>query len=380
MEEEEGMYDIIEEDQIIEEAIDDYGFMDQMQSDEAYEMEEEHLEEEDEKPIILNTSSFLRQQQQQQIVRGSSGGQVIMVQNPSGASYPVKLIASNTGGTVQVLQQPQRVPPQTNVQIVKKTVQQSPVTRVVTQYVQQQAPPKYIVKASGQQVYLATSPTGGTTIKQEPGTSTSITREVIAKTAGGVTISKTRPSVFNSSGRQVQRQLPAPQMTVKQVMRSPTQQQQQPTILNKSLVRPSQQSSYVSTTKVVPKQFYRVTSPGSSGSGGGSTIQAVNVPGKGIQYMRVLNSQSSSPVPSSSPQRIRILPDGRKVITTTQSSSGGGTKYVQTIKQEPVSEKAIRNLQFLNKLFSNSKFKEHHKLFIEEFHLSRATNKRWLLW
>jgi len=119
----------------------------------------------------------------------------------------------------------------------------------------------------------------------------------------------------------VQRTMPTPQMTVKSV-KSPTNT---PTILNRSITKFSPSPTQ---TTVMPKQLYKVTSPTSPQG----TLRAVNVPGKGIQYMRVLNNEQPKILNRSLPtQKVSLASPGR----TMQRQSGNYTLVSNQVKREP---------------------------------------------
>ncbi|XP_063708452.1 protein lin-54 homolog isoform X2 [Culicoides brevitarsis] len=254
-------------------------------------MEEEHLEYEEEPETIPKVVHIQQQSPaRQQIVRNAQG-QIMIVQS---APQPV---------SIKIESQPQSG----GIQIVRKSAPQvvsTPQQRVVTQIISPQASSsaKYVLKQSGGQQYFVAA-------KDEPMETTTITRQYVPQNRGNVTITRTTnagnqssPTILNS--KVVQKPAP-PQITVKQI-RSPPLATQTRTILNKS-ASPNAQ---------------RVLLNQQSSSG---TLQAVNIPGKGVQYVRVLNSQAPSNV-AIQPRTIQSSP--KKIINSTLSPTNAGANRV----------------------------------------------------
>lgn len=318
-----------DDDNVIEESIEEYGgdynYIEHIK-DEDIAMEEEHLEEfeEDIKPEMTITRTVTVnpeqnvQRQYPSVVRGSSG-QLMIVQSTTG------------GSPMQLIQQPQQV--QLNrqrqpVQVIQRIVSppQPPLPqphRVV------QTQPRYVVKQAGQQMYLTSPPT----IKQEPEPSTTITRQLINRP--GLTISRTTPdsspTILNSLPQR--KTFASPSMTVKQFRPSPSKPT---TILNRGIgqISSPQKTQYIQ--RVVPKP---ITPRPSTSSG---SIQAVNIPGKGMQYVRVLNSQAPSNVvtskPTPAPGRLLYAPNTstKKVLLPGKASNTYTlVSNAQQIKREP---------------------------------------------
>lgn len=248
-------------------------------------------------------------------------------------SVPIKIVSQPMVGGIQIVRK-------SAASVVSSPPQQQQQQRVVTQLISPQSPnnSKFILKqGAGQQFILAS------TSKQEPPDSTTITRQLIPSSRGNVTITRTSanqsPTILNTKA--VQKPAP-PSITVKQIRSPPLATTQSRTILNKS-ASPNAQ-------RVILNQQQRVIKmPPSPGAGG--TLQAVNIPGKGIQYVRVLNSQAPSNV-TITPRTIASSP--RKIINSTLSptnanSAGrvlvpGKTSGTYTLVQTGGSQTAIRTV------------------------------------
>lgn len=259
-----------------------------------------------------------------------SQGQIMIVQSAPTppTSVPIKIISQPVVSS--------------GIQIVRKT---APTTqqRVVTQLISPQSTSnqqKYVVKqGTGQQIIFAS------TSKDESSDQSALTHQFISGNRGNVTITRTQanqsPTILN---KQVAQKPAPPSITVKQIRSPPlTAATQSRTILNKS-ASPNAQRVLVKNS-----------SPGS--------VQAVNIPGKGVQYVRVLNSQAPSNVTitprtiSSSPKKIinstlsptnsssRVLVPGKTSGTYTLVQAGGSN--VRTIQRPQVVTKRISSPQKL---------------------------------
>lgn len=234
-------------------------------------------------------------------------GQLLILQNPNTTTVPMKIMSP-----VQ-----QKIVP-SNIQVVRKvgnTIVSPGQQKFVTQVVSPQSPnkTKFILKqGGGQQIILATPSTS----KQDSSGSTTITRQIIPSTRGNVTITKTNnknPTILNT--RAVPKPAP-PSITVKQIRSPPSQQ----TILNRAAVRaPAATSQRVLLPQQQQQRVVRVpaSSPGS--------YQAVNIPGKGVQYVRVLNSQAPSNVTVTTKNTVA----GGKILNSSLSpNANAGSKML----------------------------------------------------
>lgn len=245
------------------------------------------------------------------------------------SSVPIKIVSQPMVGGIQIVRK--------NAPTVVSPPQQQ---RVVTQLISPQSSnnSKFILKqGTGQQIILAS------TSKQEPSDSTTITRQYIPQNRGNVTITRTSanqsPTILNT--KVVQKPAP-PSITVKQIRSPPlATTNQSRTILNKS-ASPNAQ-------RVMLNQQQRVVRMPPSPGG---TLQAVNIPGKGVQYVRVLNSQAPSNVTitprtiANSPKKIinstlsptnsssRVLVPGKTSGTYTLVQAGGSQSTVRTVVKE----------------------------------------------
>lgn len=340
-----AIYDhFIEEDNVIEESIEEYGDYNYIEhiKDEDMSMEEEHLEdfEEDEKPALTITRTVTLNpsvsRSQPNMLRGTAN-QIMIVQNTVG-NNPIKLIQPQQTRHQPVVRKITSGGSMVHHRVISPPQQQS---RMVTQMVPQNAQPKFIVKHSGQQVILATPQS----IKQEPESTTTITRQLINRP--GLTISRTSdnpPTILNAIPR---KSFPAPSMTVKQIRSPPAK----PPILNRHAIQVAspQKTQYVQ--RLTPKP------PAGKSSG---SIQAVNIPGKGLQYVKVLNSQApSNMVPSkpiTNPGRLmsapgpsaqKMLLPGKATGTYTLVSSNA-----PTIKKEPMTKPPVIQRRFVQQPIS----------------------------
>lgn len=216
-------------------------------------------------------------------------------QNPS-SSVPIKIMSQPVVGGIQIVRKS-----------APTIVSSPPQQRVVTQMISPTSSnnSKFILKQEGgQQIILAS------TSKEEPSEMTTITRQYVPQNRGNVTITRTSnahqsPTILNT--KVVQKPAP-PSITVKQIRSPPLATNQTRTILNKAATPNAQ--------RVILNQQQRVVKmPTSPGSG---TLQAVNIPGKGVQYVRVLNSQAPSNV-TITPRTIASQP--KKIINSTLSPS-----------------------------------------------------------
>lgn len=194
-------------------------------------------------------------------------------------------------------------PVSSGIQIVRKSAGASSASqqpqRVLTQLISPTSsnnPKQFILKQEGgQQIILASSS------KDEPG-------QYIPQSRGNITITRTSnahqgPTILNTKA--VQKPAP-PSITVKQIRSPPLATTQNQTILNKS--------ASPNTNRVILNQQQRVVKMPTNFSGG--TLQAVNIPGKGVQYVRVLNSQAPSNV-TITPRTVASQP--KKIINSTLS-------------------------------------------------------------
>lgn len=243
--------------------------------------------------------------------------QLVLIQNNDGSSQQVKtgmkfpatgsvqLVKTATGNLIRLKNKNGNLVSATTTSsttegssgsptVTKAVSTTSPLNRIV---VQKSATPTRVVIA-GSPVTTKVGVVGGTTISSVP--------------AGkAITVSQAQKMGINLDATKLKSVTLSSKNPIA-IAPKPTQQQQQQ---QKIVIKPQQiQTSGQNKVILSQDQILKIASPNGNQMKGGHQVKAISVPGKGIQYVRVLNSS-----------QVKTPSDGMQAVTI-KSASGGVTK------------------------------------------------------